>query len=241
MWCKCWCSFVRQHSFSEDTIIPSSTGILLEFVIGYIHSRCMIGISVFNISRTSSRHFTSSRSSSSLRVSASSRDTVASNDFNVKEKEKDRYKKIIRNNRIIMQSEKIRLAYDWCGQRSEEKRKKKIKTKFHFLFYFPPPRLSSLSTNLMNPLKWLMEFWRDSVYDIGVEAEFMNVKLQVTSKTFCTNVFISGQCNYETEACARKLNILFRSLYATTQRWMKGRRKGQIGGERKRSDCYEAL
>src|SRR5690349_15411148 len=64
---------------------PSSTGILLEFVIGYVHSRCTIGFSRFSIAMISSRHFTSSSSSSKLRVSASKRDTVASKDLKIKE------------------------------------------------------------------------------------------------------------------------------------------------------------
>lgn len=76
--------FILKHNNIYDTMTPSSMGIFLQFVIGNIHSRWIIGwniVSLFSTSMISSRHFTSSRSSSSRFVSAIKRLTVASNDF----------------------------------------------------------------------------------------------------------------------------------------------------------------
>lgn len=131
-----------------ETMTPSSTGILLEFVIGYVHSRCTIGFSLLSIARISSRYFTSSSSSSKLRVSASSRLTVASNDFR-EEEERQKDNPWIREWNDYVISE--------CVGRWESPRRLRNYTFSAFVF-----------ANLMNPLKWRMEFWRDSVCDRGV-------------------------------------------------------------------------
>ena len=87
-------------------MIPSSTGILLGFVMGYIHSRWIIGISVFSISIISSSDFTSSRSSRIFLVSASRRLTVASNDFYDERKRGNKIIQVQSIAGIIMQSKK---------------------------------------------------------------------------------------------------------------------------------------
>lgn len=91
----------------------------------------------------------------------------------------------------------------------------------------------------MNPLKWRMESWRDSVYDImerresvgrKKDEEFMNKRAEVTEKTFYM-FLLQVDVITKAGACARKLNILFFTANSSNKcvaRWEERKRAKKV-------------
>ena len=93
----------------------------------------------------------------------------------------------------------------------------------------------------MNPLKWRMESWRDSVYDMmerreGVgrkkdEKKFMNKRGGGYGKDVLYMFLLQVEVVTKAVACARKLNILFFTANSSNKcvaRWEEWKRAKKV-------------